>query len=105
VLHEKIGDLSAKIQVALTKLGIGIIVLTPVAKLKAADGAEISLEVPVVVQVQENVTINQGASGTKLAALDVVIEILTRLHFWSHGLNAGPRDFRWSRRMKLHSSW
>jgi hypothetical protein len=43
----------------------------------------ISFMCPIEIQIQENVTINRGNSGTKIPVLDIVQFSMRRLHLWS----------------------
>ena len=94
VLFERKGDIANRIKVALGKLGISVVVITPLAKLaeRVPGAAVIPLSVPLVVQVEENVLLNQGANGTGKGALDVCVEVACLLHDQPHGVAAGnPR--------------
>lgn len=93
VLSEAKGDLATLIQTATSSLGICMIVLTPTAEGFDPNAPSLSMNSPLVVQIQEFVTTNQGNSGTKVAALTLVAFVLKRLHWWAHGVYAGsPRS-------------
>ncbi len=91
IFSERIGDLATKLATALNALGIGLIVLTPTAKLQdPTTPGDWTLECPVLIQIQENVFLNQSNTGTKVAAIDAVRAVMKALHFWSHDINPGP---------------
>src|SRR5215471_8550508 len=71
---EDIGDLANIVTRAIGKVGIVGIVLTPGGgKMYAIDHRlPPSFVCPLVIQIQENVTVNRGAAGTKIPALDLV---------------------------------
>jgi hypothetical protein len=84
-LYEQLGDLTNKIRVALNKLGISVLVLTPSAVCQSTNAPGPILDpVTLVVQVVENVLLNQGASGTQLPAGDVAEKIAWLLHYPNH---------------------
>jgi hypothetical protein len=91
-LSEQKGDIATKIQAALNGLGIGVIILTPTALMIDPSAPDLGMYAPVLVQVQENVLINQGANGTKIPALRLVSFIMKRLQGWSHQLYAGSQN-------------
>jgi hypothetical protein len=85
-ITENIGDLASNIAKAIGKIGIVGIVMTP------GGGKEFKVGIyppafraSIEIQLQENVTINRGASGTQIASLDLVEFIIKRLHLWSPG--------------------
>jgi hypothetical protein len=84
-ITENIGDLGSNIQKAIGKLGIIGIVMTPGGGRLYKPGAfwPISFRCKVEIQIQENVTINRGASGTQIASLDLVEFVMQRLHLFS----------------------
>jgi hypothetical protein len=82
-ITEDIGDFANIIDRAVGKLGITGIVMTPHGKLiKLGEGPNIAFHSLVEVQIQENVTINRGASGTQVAALALAEFCMKRLHYW-----------------------
>ena len=82
-ITEDIGDLANVIARAVGKMGIIGIVITPHGKLiTLGQGPEIAFHSLVEVQIQENVTINRGASGTQIPALDLVQFVMKRLHWF-----------------------
>jgi hypothetical protein len=94
-ITEDIGDFANIIARAVGKLGIIGIVMTPHGKLiKLGEGPNIAFHSLVEVQIQENVTINRGASGTQIAALALADFCMKRLHWWS-------RDSQKIRRIQL----
>jgi hypothetical protein len=83
-ITENIGDLASNIQKAIGKLGLIGIVMTPGGgKLYKMGIYPASFRCVVEIQLQENVTINRGASGTQIASLALVEFIIARLHLWS----------------------
>jgi len=86
-LTENIGDLANNIAKTLGKLGIIGTVMTPGGGKVFQQGIyPASFRAKVEIQIQENVTINRGASGTQIAALDLVEFVIARLHMYSpHG--------------------
>jgi hypothetical protein len=80
------GDLANIITRAVGKMGIVGIVMTPGGqncKLFELGCYPISFTCPIEIQIQENVTVNRGASGTQISALDLVQFCWKRLHLWS----------------------
>jgi hypothetical protein len=89
------GDLKNLIDRSLGKQGICAIVLTPGGnKLRVRDPKTgvISLVCPVQIQIQESVTINQGSTGTKIPALELVEFVMKRLNYYE--LSPGQRITR-----------
>jgi hypothetical protein len=83
-ITEDIGDLANIIGRTVGTLGIIGIVMTPGGgKLFKTGTFPISFVCPIEIQTQENVTINRGNSGTKVASLDLVQFCMRRLHLWS----------------------
>jgi hypothetical protein len=83
---EDIGDLASIIARQVGKMGIVGIVMTPGGqncKLFEVGCYPISFNCPIEIQIQENVTVNRGASGTQISALDLVQFCWKRLHLWS----------------------
>lgn len=92
VWTEKIGDLSNKIEIALSKLGISAVIVTPLGKLPEPDLDVLTLNVPLVVQISENVLLNQSTTGTQKTALSAVRATMRILHGKPHGVTQGsPR--------------
>jgi hypothetical protein len=82
-ITEDIGDLANVIARTTGKLGIIGIVMTPGGKLVTpGQGPPIAIHSLVEIQIQENVTINRGASGTQIAALDLVEFCMKRLQYF-----------------------
>src|SRR5215471_5204878 len=72
-LTEDIGDLANNISKRLGALGIVGIVMTPGGgKVFQAGVYPAAFRCKIEIQIQENVTINRGASGTQIAALDLL---------------------------------
>ncbi len=88
-LSEIKGDIVNQVQKAVNALGLGVVVLTPTALMLEPGTFSLDMRTPVLVQVQENVVINQGASGTKIPALRMVSFIMRRLQGWPHMLYLG----------------
>jgi hypothetical protein len=83
-ITEDIGDLANIIAKTTGSLGIIGIVMTPGGgKLFDVGIFPISLTCPIEIQIQENVTVNRGNSGTKIPNLDLVQFCMRRLHLWS----------------------
>jgi hypothetical protein len=83
---EDIGDLASIIARQVGKMGIVGIVMTPggqQCKLYEVGIFPIAFVCPVEIQIQENVTVNRGASGTQVSNLDLVQFCMRRLHQWS----------------------
>lgn len=89
VLDEQIGDIVNRISKQIGSIGILALVVTPTGR--KIDGSKriIDLEVPLIVQIQEDVVINQASTGTRWPALDVVVRTMQLLHWWNPGLTAG----------------
>jgi hypothetical protein len=83
-ITEDIGDLANIIGRTVGSLGIIGIVMTPGGgKMFEVGIFPISFMCPIEIQIQENVTINRGNSGTKVPVLDLVQFSMRRLHLWS----------------------
>jgi len=82
---EDIGDLANIVTRAVGKVGIIGIVLTPGGgKMYSVDQKHpMGFVCPIVIQLQENVTVNRGAAGTQIPVLDLVQFCMKRLHNWS----------------------
>jgi hypothetical protein len=91
-LSEQMGDIATMLQRAINSIGIGVVILTPTALLIDPTTPDLGMYAPVLVQIQENVLINQGASGTKIPALRLVSFVMKRLQGWPHMLYAGDAD-------------
>ena len=83
-ITEDIGDLANIIARTVGTLGIIGIVVTPGGgKLFSLGCYPISFPCIIEVQIQENVTVNRGAAGTQIPALDLLQFVMLRLHLWS----------------------
>lgn len=86
-ITEDIGDLANIISRTVGKLGIIGIVMTPGGspgcKMFDVGIVPIAFRCPIEIQVQENVTVNRGASGTAIPSLDLLEFCMRRLHLWS----------------------
>ncbi len=88
ILTEEKGDVANSVNVALgtatvtaTKAGLVILILTARADVKTPNVPGPYLEpITIVAHVEENVLINQGADGTKLACSDVAEQVASALH-------------------------
>lgn len=86
VLTEIKGDLVNEVEMAIAKLGLCILVLTPTMRNDEPEALAINLSADLVVQVMENPQINRGAGGTGLAAVDVAVTVAQELHYFQAGL-------------------
>jgi hypothetical protein len=94
-MTEMIGDLVTKVQKLTASVGIVSTVLTPGGdrlQLRDPSTGQLSFICPVVIEIEENVTANQGTAGTKIAALDLVVFCMRRLNFFE--LDKGQRMTR-----------
>lgn len=92
-LSEQKGDIATQIQAALNNVGgIAALILTPTAVLADPTGITLDMYAPVIIQVQENVVVNRGATGTGIPALRLVSFIMRRLQGWPHMLYAGDPE-------------
>ncbi len=83
-ITEIIGDLKNIIDRSVARIGIVGIVLSPSAKrIGAEHTSPIALKPLIEVQIQENVIVNRSAAGTQVAAFDLVVFCMRRLHLWS----------------------
>ncbi len=89
VLTERIGNIESKIETALAQLGISAVIVTPVGKLPDPVTPVLDLVLPIVVQISENVTLNQGATGSKISALQLVKATMRILHLRPHAVGNG----------------
>lgn len=98
-LNEQKGDIANLLARAIGKIGIAVVVLTPTALMADPESEDLSMFAPVLIQIQENVLINQGANGTKIPALRLVSFVMKRLQGWCHHLYGGATD---TQRLRLH---
>ena len=80
VLTEKAGDLVNKIEAALQKIGIGVLLVTP--RMERAEGGP-AYGVTVMAVITENLMVNQARSGTQKSALDVADHIAALVDEWA----------------------
>lgn len=92
VVTERLGDLRKQLESALMKTGLGLTVITP----EISPGTQLpnQLMVEVVVAIVENVTLNQGSTGTRVSAMDLVAAAFARLTSWSAPGGWGPLVFK-----------
>ena len=84
IVTENIGDIENKIQTAIAKLGVCVIVVTPSASMAAPDApAPYFNNIKVLVRVVENVVLNRSASGANKPASDVAEIVASLLHQWT----------------------
>jgi hypothetical protein len=100
-LSEQRGDLVNKIQNAVAKIGLVVIVLTPKAIMINPNAPGLDQMAPILVQVQETGIVNKGATGSQISALEMVVFVMKRIHFWSHDLYAAEPD---TMRVKLEKT-
>jgi hypothetical protein len=91
VLEEDKGDLDSQIERAKGKLGIVVSVETP--QMRRGEQKR-HVEMTVVVEVQEMVSINRGPAGTKRTWLQVAEEIMVSLHGWKPAESLQPLAFQ-----------
>jgi hypothetical protein len=90
LLSEQLGDIANRIQIALGKLGICAIALTPEATVKHTNAPGPILDpIRVSIDVVEFVLKNRGDQGSKQAASDVAEHTAWLLHYPNH---AGRRS-------------
>lgn len=91
VVSEKKGDVVQLMLDALNSLGgIGCVIGLPTGRLKTPEQEEsLTLDVNIIVEIHEFVTVNQADAGIKLPALTWGAAIMNRVHWSSHGLNPG----------------
>lgn len=73
IITERKGDLESLMLQRLNKLGVGIVVFTPTIK---AGDFDRRIDVEIIFEVDENVTINQHPTGYGTAALDICVFII-----------------------------
>ena len=90
VITEDKGNIENDIEVALgtltekqTKIGACIVLLAPLAKCPNPNAPGPIIEPLIVVSVVEDVTINQGATGTGKPALQIVEMLMRRIHHFN----------------------
>lgn len=84
-ITEDIGDLANIVTKTVGTLGIIGIVMTPGGgKMYSLDhDLPAGFVCPIEIQIQENVTVNRGAAGTQVPALDLVQFCMQRVHRFS----------------------
>lgn len=100
VLTERMGDVNQKIQSALGRIGLSVIVLTPRFELSAKKGKRRVVTVKVVVDCSEIVVTNMSAAGTQKPALAAAWAAALALDKQPNGLDpagavhlSGAREF------------
>ena len=89
VFTQKLGDLANQIKTKVSKLGISAVVVTPLIKLPEPTIDAINVDVPFVVQITEEPTINK----TGWCAFDLACEVICLVHGAPTGLG-NPRICR-----------
>ena len=77
VAQERKGDILSQLETLLLRLGVGLTVLTP--EISPGGEGPFSLIVNPTVVIVENVIINQSATGTRVAAFDLIGATFGRL--------------------------
>lgn len=80
VLSEKLGDIENRIQAQLGKLGIVVIVTTPVGPVENPESPVAMIRPLLVVTVVENVLMNRASTGTREPADKVALGTVHYLH-------------------------
>ena len=80
VITERKGDVMNKIAIALGKLGICVVVQVLTGRTESMGAGAYSLDLKVGLTVTENVPINQGNTGSKKPASEMVAMILCLLN-------------------------
>jgi hypothetical protein len=100
-MTERVGDFANTLTKNLNNVsGLAGIVLTPTARVDEPTDGTFELTAPVVIQVQENVTINMRGrdadaadkKGTQVPALMLVQYVMRRLHGFCHQLYGGEPE-------------
>ena len=82
-LTEEIGDLENQIDLALSKIGISVQVVTPTLNGASENSPGPFFEnIPIRIRVTENVLINRSSTGTQKAASDVAEMAVALLHLY-----------------------
>ncbi|MBI4024847.1 MAG: hypothetical protein HY360_07675 [Verrucomicrobia bacterium] len=80
IFTEKIGDIASEIEIAVGKIGICIVILTPSAGVQYPNVPGPLLDpVRIVVAIFEDVIINRSPTGTNKPAADVATDVLRTL--------------------------
>jgi hypothetical protein len=85
IITELKGDILTEITLAVDKLGICILVLTPVFRLHTPQIPSLDGYAHLMISVFENVVLNQ----TKIRSVSVAQNVLGLMHFWATGVPAG----------------
>ncbi len=90
VITEDKGNINNDIEVALgtitekhSKIGACIVLLAPIAKCPHTNAPGPCIEPVIVLAVYEDVLVNQGDTGTKKSALQIVEMLMRRIHRFS----------------------
>ena len=89
VLSEEQGDINFLLTQSLERIGVCLAVLTPTGEGEESQTGQLRFDVPVVVQIQEDVTMNRAPNGTQVQISTLIAFVLRRLHGWSHALYPG----------------
>src|ERR1051325_7940620 len=73
VVTEELGDILSAIEMNLAKIGLGIAVVTP-SMTKGERSGEVIVEIAIA--INETPTINRGATGTRISAMDVSLAVI-----------------------------
>lgn len=94
VLAERRGDVNQKIQAALQKLGLCVIVMTPSFRIQAKVRTRTIIRVRVVVECSEIVLTNSSASGTQKPTLSAAWAAALALRGQDNGAAGEGEDAR-----------
>lgn len=89
VVSEIKGDIANQLTTSLEAMGIVMIVMTPLGKMRQANSLSLDLISPLKIQIQEQVTLNRSGAGTGIPALSIVALALKRLNAWPPMIYAG----------------
>jgi hypothetical protein len=85
ILTEAIGDLVTQVGILVGKLGLCLVVRTPLFKFTLNLAPSLDGWAMISVDVFEDVTLNQSASGTRIGALTAAQRILALMHHFPIG--------------------
>jgi hypothetical protein len=89
IITEKKKDITQQIELCLGQVGIAALVLTPTFKPHNNLIPDLNGWALITVTIYENVTVNQGVSGTGIFAIALAEEIIGVLHASPHGVLSG----------------
>lgn len=91
---EKVGDLVNQLTRQIAKLGLAICVVVPDASEGREQGQFVTQELRIVIEISEQVSFNQGPTGTKKPALVAARKVIEAIHRKPNGMDSAGQMHR-----------